>query len=78
MQLVFAEMEHRMGGLPGMPAHMLKPGGELEHHEKYHLADSTGAQSMFFFGQPGQPGLAGRTVRIDAYDKSHFVPDSRT
>lgn len=76
MQFVFAEMEHRMGGLPGMPAHMLKPGGELEHHEKYHPADGTEAQSMFSFGQPGQPGLATRTVRIDAYDKAHFVPDS--
>jgi hypothetical protein len=27
LQPVFAEMEHRMGGLPGMPAHVLKPGG---------------------------------------------------
>jgi len=78
MQLVFEEMEHRTGGLPGMPAHMLNPGGELEHHEKYHPADGTGAQSMFSFGQPGQPGLAGPTVRIDAYDKTHFEPDSGT
>ena len=78
MQFVFAEMEHRMGGLPGMPAHMLKPGGELEHHEKYHPADGTGAQSMFSFGQPGQPGLVNRTVRIDAYDNARFVPDSLT
>ena len=76
VQLVFAEMEHRMGGMPDMPTHMLKPGGELEHHEKYHPADGTGTQSMFSFGQPGQPGLATRTVRIDAYDKAHFVPDS--
>lgn len=76
MQFVSAEMEHRMGGLPGMPAHMLKPGGELEHHDKYHPADGTAAQSMFSFGQPGQPGLASRTVRIDAYDNAHFVPDS--
>ena len=78
MQFVFAEMEHRMGGLPGMPAHMLKPGGELEHHEKYHPADGTGVQSMFSFGQPGQPGLVNRTVRIDAYDNAQFLPDSLT
>lgn len=76
MQFVLAEMEHRMGGLPGMPAHMLKPGSELEHHEKYHPADVTGPRFMFSFGQPGQPGLANRTVRIDAYDKRRFVPDS--
>ncbi len=76
MQSVFAEMEHRMGGMPDMPAHMLKPGGELEHHQKFHRADSSGAQSIFSFGQPGQPGLATRRVRIDAYDKAHFVPDS--
>ena len=76
MQFVFAETEHRMGGLPGMPAHMLKPGGEMEHHENFHAADGSGAQSMFSFGQPNQPGLVNRTVRIDAYDETHFVPDS--
>ena len=75
-QLVFAEMEHRMGGLPGMPAHMLKPGSEMEHHQKHHPAQDSGAPSMFSFGQPGQPGQASRTVRIDAHDAAHFVPDN--
>lgn len=76
VQLVFAEMEHRMGGLPGMPAHMLKPGSEMEHQQKYHPAQGSGAPSMFSFGQPGQPGQASRTVHIDARDEAHFVPDS--
>lgn len=78
MQFVFAEMEHRMGGLPGMPAHMLKPGGKLEHRGKYHPADSTSPESMFSFGQPGQPGLVSRTVRIDTHDNARFVADSLT
>lgn len=71
-----AEMEHRMGGLPGMPAHMLKPGGDLEHHEQYHPAEGTGAPPMFSFGLPGQVGLSTRTVRIVANDDAHFVPDA--
>jgi uncharacterized cupredoxin-like copper-binding protein len=71
-----AEMEHRMGGLPGMPAHMLKPGSEMEHQQKHHPVQGTDASSMFSFGQPGRPGQASRTVRIDAHDEAHFVPDS--
>jgi len=69
-------MEHRMGGLPGMPAHMLKPGSEMEHHQKYHSVQGADASSMFSFGQPGRPGQVSRTVRIDAHDHAHFVPDS--
>lgn len=75
-QFVLAEMEHRMGGLPGMPAHMLKPGGALEHHEQPHPVNAAGASMMFSFGQPGQAGPATRMVRIDAYDDAYFVPDT--
>ena len=76
VQFVSAEMEHRMGGLPGMPAHMLKPGAELDHHEKHHPADGMEAPTMSPFGQPGQVSIATRTVRIDVYDEARFVPDS--
>lgn len=75
-QCVLAEMEHRMGGLPGMPAHMLKPAGTLEHHEQHHPVNPQGISMMFSFGQPGQAGLATRMVRIDAYDEAYFVPDT--
>ena len=62
-----AEMEHRMGGLPGMPAHMLKPGGEFEHHQQFHSDPSRpGADMMFTFGQPGDPRAVKRRIRIDA------------
>jgi len=62
-----AEMEHRMGGLPGMPAHMLKPGGESEHHQQLHAGPSRpGADMMFTFGQPGDPRAVKRRIRIDA------------
>ncbi len=62
-----AEMEHRMGGLPGMPAYMLKPGGKLEHHQKFH-SDSArpGGEMMFTFGQPGDPRAVKRRIRIEA------------
>ena len=62
-----AEMEHRMGGLPGMPANMLKPGAEFEHHRQFHSDPSLpGAEMMFTFGQPGDPRAVKRTIRIEA------------
>lgn len=62
-----AEMEHRMGGLPGMPAHMLKPGGEFEHHEQFHSDPARpGAETKFTFGQPGDPRAVKRRIRIEA------------
>jgi len=67
VQLVFAEMEHRMGGLPGMPAHVLKPGGEFEHHQQFHPGPApSGAEMMFSFGQPGDPRVVKRRIRIEA------------
>ena len=62
-----AEMEHRMGGLPGMPAHMLKPGGEFEHHRQFPPGPARpGAEMMFTFGQPGDPRAVKRWIRIEA------------
>lgn len=66
VQPVFAEMEHRMGGLPGMPAHMLKPGGELEHHQQFHPGPARSGAVMFSFGQPGDPRAVKRRIHIEA------------
>lgn len=62
-----AEMEHRMGGLPGMPAHILKPGGEFQHHRQFHSDPSRpGVEMMFSFGQPGDPDAVKRRIHIEA------------
>jgi uncharacterized cupredoxin-like copper-binding protein len=74
VQPVFAEMEHRMGGLPGMPAHVLKPGGEFEHHQQFHPGPArSGAEMMFSFGQPGDPRAVKRRIHIEARENRFEV-----
>lgn len=69
-----AEMEHRMGGVPDMPAHMLKPGGEFEHHREFHSDPARpSAEMMFTFGQPGDPRAVKHKIHIDARENRFEV-----
>jgi uncharacterized cupredoxin-like copper-binding protein len=72
------EMEHRMGGLPGMPAHVLKPTESQAHHRKYHNESLERLGLAYTFGELGAQSAVSRTIRIDALDPGRFQPEEIT
>jgi uncharacterized cupredoxin-like copper-binding protein len=76
-QSTFAQGWHRMGGMPDMPAEMLKPPEGEPHHLRYHGKKGEGEQArVFAFGQPGDEKSVSRTVQIDIHDDAGFSPRS--
>lgn len=74
-QAAFAQGWHRMGGMPDMPAEMLKPPEGEPHHLRYHGKEGEQAK-VFAFGQPGNEKSVSRTVQIDIHDDAGFSPRS--
>lgn len=70
-QLAGAQGWHRMGGMPDMPAEILKPTEGEPHHMRYHNAVAEPIKT-FAFGQPGDSRQAARTVEITVRDNSGF------
>lgn len=67
--LAMKDEEHRMGGIPNMPAHILKmDGGEHQGHAS--VPDG--------FGVSGDRARATRTVHIRANDRGQFNPSQLT
>lgn len=60
-----------MGGMPDMPAEMLKPPEGEPHHLRFHQARS-GPIKAFAFGQPGNDTKISRTIDIDIRDDTGF------
>jgi len=60
-----SDEEHRMGGIPNMPAHVLRTDGPQAGHGR------TGAA----FGRPGNPTKASVRILLEAYDPNRFDLD---
>jgi uncharacterized cupredoxin-like copper-binding protein len=61
--------EHRMGGMPGMPAEMLKP-TETDPHHQYHHRDAAHAEELrvFAFGQRAPETQVTRVLDLEIDD----------
>ena len=70
-QLTSAQGWHRMGGMPNMPAEMLKPPEGEPHHVWYHN-DRAEPNKTFSFGQPGDLMQAARTIDMEIRDESGY------
>ena len=74
-QAASAQGWHRMGGMPDMPAEMLKPPEGEPHHLRYHQAGGQPIRT-FAFGEPGDDSKTSRTVELEARDDSGFSAKS--
>ena len=74
-QAAFAQGSHRMGGIPDMPAELLKPPEGEAHHLRYHGKNGDAQQpKVFAFGKPGDEKSVRRTIPIDIHDDTGFNP----
>jgi uncharacterized cupredoxin-like copper-binding protein len=61
--------EHRMGGMPGMPAEMLRPAEkDLHHHYQHGDAPHEEDLRVFAFGQRGPDAQVSRVVDLEIDD----------
>ena len=70
-----AQAWHRMGGMPDMPAEILKPPEGEPHHLLYHQAGAKPLKA-FAFGQPGNETNISRTIEVDIRDDTGFSIDN--